>query len=419
MLSLDGGGVRSVLSIPSLIVVEDAIKTYIKDHKSELLPTSLVVSSIDDFDVYLADYFDVLTGSASGGWVASYLGSKGADGSLRSVLQEQEVITEYGFITPGTAKALLVFFNKYSATIYPQSVPVAPTPDSDPVDAPTAASDDGDTPPAVIPGINAPRYSNAGLFVAMEALFGEGTLEDLTTTCLIPMLDLETGTVVTMVSDHLKVPSRIGYTDFMFTNDPPALVEPFVPDVMFNEGSDFKLETIGVATGSAPILFPAINVSSVSGPAAEFLGFDGFLGVAGNPTFLALAYTANRLETSSLEKFAILTIGAGAQVGEYEDNAAGGIVQWFASQELLQIILFLAGSDFSSQLDLLFYANPRVQFGQYLRIQTFADSTTPEGPLLGVEDQPANVAQLQTIGQTLAADYTESITSFVEDFLFG
>eukprot|EP00210_Caulerpa_lentillifera_P005066 g4839.t1 len=382
---------------------------YILNTKPELLQDTSTVSNIADFDVFLADYFKVITGSASGGWIASYLASKGRDGTLRSVLLDQEVIEKYGHITPGTSRALLVFFNQYAGVIYPQVVSTA--------EAPASETQENSE---VVPGVNAPRYDNAGLVSAMDVLFGDGTLTDLTTTCLIPMLDLETGTVVTMLSDHFDDSVRFGFTDFMFSNAPPSLVDPFVPDVMFRGGIDFKLTDIAVAVGSSPILFPAINVTSVSGPETEFLGFDGFLGVAGNPTFLALAYAANRTQTTALDTFAVLSIGTGAEIGFYEDNANGGVVQWLAGdQELLQIVLFLAGSDFSSQLDLLFYANPRVQFGQYLRIQTFGDTGTPEGELFSQEDNPASVPGLQRLGEELATNYTESITSFVSDFIFA
>jgi len=89
----------------------------------DLLPGGFDTISKEDLDIYLADYFDLIIGSASGSWVADYLATEGTDGTLRQKLKDPKIITKYGHCSPGTARALVVFFNEYMNILFPHEPP--------------------------------------------------------------------------------------------------------------------------------------------------------------------------------------------------------------------------------------------------------------------------------------------------------
>eukprot|EP00210_Caulerpa_lentillifera_P000260 g253.t1 len=410
ILAFEGGGARSIIGVMSLLELENSIKRHILLSKPEMLPESYAITSIDDFEVQLADFIDIISGSAFGSWVSLYLATKGSKGSLSETLKQTEIIERYGKSVPGTAKALIVFFNEYMEIVYP-AVPAPPPVDE--VGPPPA-------PPTSGPGITEPVHSNEGSIKALEALFGNSTLRDVQTTCLNPVINMETGGQITFITDRLNSDeTEIGYTSFSFANPMDPVTQMQSPDTQVTYGVDFRLDEVALACAAGPTLFSASNVTSTTDPNIRFLSADGFLGISGDTTFQSLGYAGNRMGTNSIENFAILSLGQGKTVGIYADNANGGIAQWFATTENIQISLFLGGDDTSNQMKLLYSANPNVESLQYLRIQTFADAGTERGDLFADFDVAANVPALQQIGEELAGRYANQLQTFVNTFVFS
>lgn len=392
-----------------LMTLEDTIKDHILNSRPDLLPESTVVSSIDDFDISLADYIDIVSGSASGSWVALYLASKGTDGALREVLNQPEIIDRYGKAAPGSAKALLVFFNELLSDAYIPRPPPAPA---------SEISEDLEGPPSG-PGITETTFLLDGISTVMGELLGNNTLSNQKMTCLIPVTDLTTGVIMTMISDLLEDNAQFGVNNYTYQNPELPLRPMQSPDTQFIKGIDFRLKDIATAASAGPGMFPGSWITSVDESTTEILGADGFLGVVGNPSFLSLSYASHRKGTNSIENFAILSIGNGGVLGFYEDNAQGGVGQWYENNEIFHMPLILAGNDAASCLNLLYSANPNVLPSQYLRIQLLVDFMNERAGVLVPLDAPNDVPELQTIGTALAEQYTDQIKSFVDKFIFS
>lgn len=391
------------------MTLEDAIKDHILESRPDLLPESTEISSIDDFDISLADYIDIVSGSASGSWVAIYLASKGTDGALRDVLNQPEIVDRYGKAAPGSAKALLIFFNELLSDAYIPRPPPAPA---------SEVSEDLEGPQSG-PGITQTTFLLEGISTVMGELLGNNTLSNQKMTCLIPVTDLTTGVIITMVSDLLEDRTQFGVNNYTYQNPKEPLSPMQSPDTEFVGGLDFLLKDIATAASAGPGMFPGSRITSVDESTTEILGADGFLGVVGNPSFLSLSYASNRMGTNSIENFAILSIGNGGVFGFYEDNAQGGVAQWSENNEIFHMPLILAGNDAASYLNLLYSANPKVQSSQYLRIQLLVDFTDERAEVLVPLDAPKDVPELQTIGTTLAEEYADQIKSFVDKFVFS
>jgi len=70
IISIDGGALRVLVATVVVIEVEQSIKRYILENP-DYLPAGFTVTSIDDVDINLADYFDCITGASAGAWVTS------------------------------------------------------------------------------------------------------------------------------------------------------------------------------------------------------------------------------------------------------------------------------------------------------------------------------------------------------------
>ena len=73
------------------IELEQSIKQYLFEHP-QLLPANAVITSIDDFDIDLVDYFDCMTGVSIGANVALFLASRGGGGALSAFAQNPDII---------------------------------------------------------------------------------------------------------------------------------------------------------------------------------------------------------------------------------------------------------------------------------------------------------------------------------------
>lgn len=177
LLSIDLDNLRNIISSIVLVEVEQSIKRYLLIHP-EHLPEDAGIVTAEDFDVELADYFDVMSGSGGGGWVTMYLASRGGQGFSKSVLQNPDIIKKYGVISPGSASGLIAFFKEYTTVIY------------SPRDYNLSAGAPLDLTNPFSTGVLTTVYDHEGIETAMETFIGNATLNDLDTTVFVPTFDL-------------------------------------------------------------------------------------------------------------------------------------------------------------------------------------------------------------------------------------
>eukprot|EP00210_Caulerpa_lentillifera_P004052 g3865.t1 len=395
----------------SLIVLEDAIKEHIFESKLDVLPGGFDKIKKEDLDVHVADYFDLITGSASGSWVADYLATKGSDGTLREKLKDPEIVAKYGKSSPGTGRALVVFFNEYMNIIFPHNPPPAQTCESEKGQCGTSEE---------IPGQNVPTFGEAGLKETMEALFGENTLENCVTSVLNPITDIYSGGQTVFFADRFSSPMKTGFTNFSFSNPVYPDKELTMPYAKFNEGINFRLQDITCASTAGPAMFPWPHVVSVTKPETQLWGGDGYLNIAGFPAFQSVAFAASRTGDTSIENYAVLSLATGNAVPKsLEPLANAGYETFVNSLAMIDILLFRGGNDYSNQLDLLFSSNPHVGLNQCLRIQFYREAGTQEGNAVATLDDSTAIPILQKLGEELAMNYTVPIHQFVKNYIIG
>ncbi|KAG1653751.1 hypothetical protein FOA52_008721 [Chlamydomonas sp. UWO 241] len=80
LLSLDGGDVRATITVAVLCEVESTIKR-------QLIALGRVsYTNIDQFDILLSDYFDVIAGTSAGSYLSTYIGTSGGNvNAMRNV----------------------------------------------------------------------------------------------------------------------------------------------------------------------------------------------------------------------------------------------------------------------------------------------------------------------------------------------
>jgi len=406
VVTLDGGGLRGLISAMVLVGFENAIKSYIVDNKERLLARFPSIKRADDFEVNLADYVDCFSGVSSGGWSALFLASKGKDSPIVESFTEHVMIAKYGKLAPGSAKALLVLYLEHGDVIFPHgtSLPGNGLPkDDDPLGR----------------GVLRPIYQTKGIERVLEKFFGNITMADLKATCVIPLFDLLSRTITLFVHNHFREPPRSEVAELRYrvsANIPGK--EGVNSRVNVRENVNFYAWDIARASWATPIYLPAKELTPIGALATEYIAVDGTMG-GNSPILETIAYVANARELSSFEHLAVLSIGNGVPYEDYEDNANGGFAQWRSSGEMLHLYTNFIGDMLNSQLDFLFYSNPRVKPEQFLRIQKFEHLKSIDGFLLSVQDKSVYLREFQSIGEQLAASYQDSLRTFVENFVFG
>eukprot|EP00210_Caulerpa_lentillifera_P005089 g4861.t1 len=357
MVSLDAGAIRCLISVLVLIELEDSIKRYILNSKADLLPKDASISSIQDFDVILADFIDCFAGTSSGSWSVLYLSSRGQTGGASNVLSEKNIIDKYGVLTPGSARALVVFFKEYVKQMFPAEV-----------FANTAIFNPGTDPST--PGVNSPRMTDKVFVKSLRTWFGDTKLSDLHTSCFVPSFDLVRRSKTLFVHDKLASDQKVGFTQVIRRNQPRSRNESFFPDVEGHYGVDFYLRDIAYASASGISVTPEKELNPIDEPGVRLILADGNL-YKSNPVFPALIHIANSTEDTSFSRIAVLSIGTGAPLPDSRHVANGGIMQWEATLERLNYAAILAEEALTQQLKFFFASNSQMKPGQFSRIQAF------------------------------------------------
>lgn len=404
VITADAGTLKGAIGAPILVALENTIKEHILTEASELLPSDVPISSIDDFEVSLADFVDCFGASSAGSWAISYLASKGGNGAARAVLSEKRIVDVYGIIEPGSAKGLLVFYKEFGNTILPlHLVPETGLPTgADPTE----------------PGVLAPVLTQEGVEFVLDEFLGDTKLSELSATCLITAFDLNAKHTIIFFYDDLALDTpTYGYINLLHRNESKPISSPAIPDAEVKEGQDYLLKEVSLASSAAPIFFPARNTSSVGGEAETLLLSDGALGIV-NPTLYAIAHVQNSTQETSVENLAVISIGTGHGFANYSDNAEGGVVQWFGSGDFVNAGYMATGDILNNLIDLLFYGNPNVKPGQYLRLQAFGEPGTERAAILAGGFFSDEIDDLILIGEELAKSYAVSFQAFVRNFIF-
>ncbi|KAF3339429.1 patatin-like protein 2 [Carex littledalei] len=337
MLSIDGGGVRGI--IPATIIA------FLESKLQEL----------DGEEARLADYFDVIAGTSTGGLLALMLAAPNKD---RRPLFAAKDITQ--------------FYLDHSPKIFPQKLNCMRGIISQLIKK--------------IRILVGPKYDGEYRHSIIRQLLGQSKLHDTLTNVIIPTFDI-----------------RILQ---------PTIFSNFT--LKFQPQKDALLSDIGIATSAAPTYFPAhyFETKDDKGSTREFNLVDGGV-VANNPTLAAVSQATREIVTGNdqffpikptdYHKLLVISIGTGSSKIEEKYTAQEvskwGILRWLTrkgSSPILDIFNFGSGDMVDIHLANLFQALQSEE--SYLRIQD--DKLTSS--TISIDDSSMeNMQKLVQIGNDL------------------
>ncbi|ESQ53387.1 hypothetical protein EUTSA_v10025319mg [Eutrema salsugineum] len=252
ILSIDGGGIRGI--IPGTILA------YLESQLQEL----------DGEEARLVDYFDVISGTSTGGLIVAMLTAEGTEvkGSDQSLSSNRPLFS---------AKEIVPFYLKYSPKIFPQ---------------PRGFCGWGEIMVRLVRG---PKYNGKYLQELIKGFLGDTKLTQTLTNVVIPCFDIKKLQPV-IFSSYQAVNHRL---------------------------IDAKLSDICISTSAAPTYFPAHQFTNEDnqGNKHEFNLIDG--GIAANdPTLCAIAEVTKQIvkknpamgNISPLDytRFMVISLGTGS-----------------------------------------------------------------------------------------------------------
>ncbi|CAN8328219.1 unnamed protein product [Cochlearia groenlandica] len=272
ILSLDGGGVRGIIAGVILAFLEKQLQ------------------ELDGESVRLADYFDVIAGTSTGGLVTAMLTAPDENGRPQFA-----------------AKDIVPFYLEHSPKIFPQPAGVF----------------------ALLPKLpkllSGPKYDGKYLKKILSNLLGDKKLHQTVTNVVIPTFDIK------------KLQPTV-FSSYQAAND----------RVM-----DAKLSDICISTSAAPTYFPAHRFTNEDneGNKHEYNLIDGGI-AANNPTLCAIAEVTKQIvkknpsmgDISALDytKFVVISLGTGSirNQEKYDAKMASkwGLLCWIYSNGSSPII---------------------------------------------------------------------------------
>ncbi|KAL1188903.1 Patatin-like protein 3 [Cardamine amara subsp. amara] len=248
ILSIDGGGIRGIIPGTILAFLESQLQ------------------ELDGEEARLVDYFDVISGTSTGGLIAAMLTAQDKDvedGSHNRPLF--------------AANEIVPFYLKHSPKIFPQSRGIYGW---------------GKTMVRLVRG---PKYNGKYLQDLIEGFLGDTKLTQTLTNVVIPCFDI-------------KKLQPVIFSSYRAEN---------------NRAIDAKLSDICISTSAAPTYFPAHRFTNEDneGNKHEFNLIDGGI-TANNPTLCAIAEVTKQImkknpemgDISSLDftRFLVISIGTGS-----------------------------------------------------------------------------------------------------------
>lgn len=308
ILSIDGGGIRGL--IPATIL------EYLESQLQEL----------DGEDARLADYFDIITGTSTGGLVTAMLTAPNKDN--RPLF---------------AAKDIKPFYLEHGPKIFPQNNMILIG--------------------SIIKGwkfLTGPKYNGKYLHQVIKEKLGETKLHETLTNVVIPTFDIK--------------------------NIQPTIFSTF--EAKKHSIMNAKLSDICIGTSAAPTYLPAHNFQTQNedGKFHEFNLIDGAI-AANNPTFIAITEVTKQIceqnpyfknfdemMPTNYGKFLVISIGTGSAKLEHKYDAkiasSWGIFGWLTGGGSNPIIdAFADASDDMVDYHISVVFQSISSQKQYLRIQ--------------------------------------------------
>ncbi|KAF4380772.1 patatin-like protein 3 [Cannabis sativa] len=252
ILSIDGGGIRGI--IPGVIL--------------EYLESQL--QEIDGEEARLADYFDAISGTSTGGLIAAMLSAPNA--------QKRPLYS---------AKQIVPFYLEHCPYIFPQSSGIFGSLIGSVKDA------------------RGPKYDGKYLHKLVEKLLGSTRLHETLTNVVIPAFDIK----------------KLHPTLFSSYRAPA------------NSALDARLADIAISTSAAPTYLPShyFTNQDKDGNTEEFHLIDGGVAV-NNPSFLTISEITKQIAKNNMSfewnskpldftRFLVISLGTGSNKTEQKYNA--------------------------------------------------------------------------------------------------
>uniref|UniRef100_A0A7C9D684 Patatin n=3 Tax=Opuntia streptacantha TaxID=393608 RepID=A0A7C9D684_OPUST len=263
ILSIDGGGIRGI--IPGVIL--------------NFLETQL--QELDGEDARLADYFDVIAGTSTGGLITAML--TGPNENNRPLFAAKEIVP---------------FYLQHGPKIFPQPRGLCGSLRS------------------LVKALSGPKYSGKYLHKLVRELLGEIRLHQALTNVVIPTFDIK--------------------------NLQPVLFSSV--KVLNSPDMDALLSDICIGTSAAPTYFPAhyfVSKDEQGNTTREFNLIDGGI-AANNPTLVAISEVTKQvlkkdpdffpISPMDYERLLVISLGTGSSMNEqkYDAKMASkwGVVSW-------------------------------------------------------------------------------------------
>ena len=396
-------------------------------------------NTVNDFFIYVADFFHGIAGISAGSWISAYLATKGGNGRSAKIFRHPSIVEKYGSIRAGAVEGLRVFFLEYGTRIYPPTLmPVSFEPRF------LAA------PHVKIKGLTKPFFNPKGLEWVLKEFNGDVKLSEVHTSLLVVTFDLSRMTAIEFIADYLD--KTMDKTDDEFVK-PDIYTGICISRSNIDEEQEKAFEAIKRGKGEATIeecgvkigfsamekvcgldyyvrdivrassAFPMVNPSKLVKPLNDVTNYfdmiDGAM-VGNNPTMPAIAWALSHHSIPSFTRTAFLSLGTGFAEGSSEELAEGGVAQW-----AIPFIGLITGSTpefMQALMDYAFYVQRQnkqdIKPNQLLRIQLVRDAATPEGAmLLSITPNRNQALKMEEMAEQLGAQYRENIYEFVKTFL--
>ncbi|KAG8047451.1 hypothetical protein GUJ93_ZPchr0008g12348 [Zizania palustris] len=337
VLSIDGGGVRGIIPGTILAFLEEKLQ------------------ELDGMEVRIADYFDVIAGTSTGGLVTAMLAAPDEQG--RPLFAGKDIND---------------FYLKHCPKIFP-SVSGGPM-------------EWFSGPIGLIRSTMGPKYDGKYLHSVVKDLLGQTRVAQTITNVVIPTFDI-------------KLLQPITFSRFDAQND---------------ESKNALLSDVCISTSAAPTYLPGnrFETKDKDGKAREFNLIDGGV-AANNPTLMAMTHVSKQIilgnpdffpvRPTEYGKFLVLSLGTGSAKieGKYDVAASSkwGVFGWLYNKGRTPLIdVFSEGSAdlVDIHASVLFQALHCEK--QYLRIQE--DDLNGDESSVDVSTQK-NLRRLVDIGNTL------------------
>ncbi|TYJ35123.1 hypothetical protein E1A91_A05G215200v1 [Gossypium mustelinum] len=336
ILSFDGGGIRGLIPGTILAFLESQLQ------------------KLDGEQARLADYFDIIAGTSTGGLVTAMLTTPDPKQENRPLF---------------AAKDINEFYLEHCPKIFPQdSSPFAP-----------AAN--------VVKSLMGPKYDGKYLHDLVREMLGETRLHQTLTNVVIPTFDIK------------QLQPKI-FSTYEVKTDPCT---------------DVLLSDICIATSAAPTYLPAHHFETQDSTGKirkEFNLIDGGV-AANNPTLVAINEVSKEIlrgnphffpiKPTDYTRFLVVSLGTGSPKSEekYHANRAAkwGVLGWLTSEHSTPLVdIFMQASNDMVDFHIAGFFQALHSEDSYLRIQD--DTLSQQMSTLDIATKE-NLENLVKVGQEL------------------